>query len=245
MFKRIIHIVATLMIMLILSAGVNGLFGLGKTYAVDASKSQVYVQGATDYLTDEDTAFLTGLGEKLEELTSAQLSLLLIDNLNGQDIESYANEAFQELQLGDSELENGVLFLFALENEQIKIEVGKGLKNRLTDARVEEILFEYATPYFKFGEDYKIIKKTYAALYNEIGAEYNIDKSDMAKIPGENKALSLTKVLLIVAFPVLALIDIIFFRGHFFFLLINTFTSLSSISKKKEEQKDYREGGPA
>lgn len=227
MLKRRFQNVVLLMMMLLL---MSVFFNSDRVHALPELKGDIYVQDTVDILTDEDKALLAELGRKLENLTTAQLSVLIIDNLDEQNINSYTNDVFNSFKLG----ENGVLFVYSIEDEQIKIEIGNSLKDRLTDSKVKEILDEYARPYFKFGEDHKIITKTYAALYNEVGAEYGIDKSDMAKIPGENKPLSLIKILMIAFFPVLAIVDIVFFRGHFFFLLINTVTSLSSISKNDE-----------
>lgn len=56
-----------------------------------------------------------------------------IETLNGQDIETKANDLFRELGLGDSEKNNGLLLLIALNDRKFRLEVGYGLEGTIPD----------------------------------------------------------------------------------------------------------------
>ena len=84
--------------------------------------------------------------------TSNQIAVLLVKNLEGGDIDEYANRVFNAWKLGDQKKDNGVLFLVAMEEKQMRIEVGAGLEGVLTDLQSSRINRNNVAPYFRRGE---------------------------------------------------------------------------------------------
>ena len=89
--------------------------------------------------------------QDLERRTGAQVAVLTVDSLEGDPIEDYAVRVFQTWKLGRQGVNDGALFLVAKQERRMRIEVGYGLEDRLTDARSRQILDDIARPHFRDG----------------------------------------------------------------------------------------------
>jgi uncharacterized protein len=89
--------------------------------------------------------------EAFKKETTTEISVVTIQTLAGDDIESYANTLFREYGVGEKDKNNGVLFLVAVKDRQMRIEVGYGLEGALTDIETRDIQENIVKPYFKDG----------------------------------------------------------------------------------------------
>lgn len=105
----------------------------------------------TETLSEQDIASLEQASFHLEQETSAQLQIAIINSLESQKIEAFSNKLFNHWQLGQAEINNGVLLLVAKADRKIRIEVGSGLESVITDGIAGEIINNYITPDFKRG----------------------------------------------------------------------------------------------
>ena len=90
--------------------------------------------------------------EDLERRTGAQLAVLTVDSLDGDTIEDFANRVFVTWRLGRQQVNDGALLLVARQERRMRIEVGYGLEDKLTDARSRQILDDYVRPRFRDGD---------------------------------------------------------------------------------------------
>jgi len=88
----------------------------------------------------------------LEEKSGIQLVVATVASLQGNDIETYANELFRFWKLGEAKKNNGVLLLVAPKERKVRIEVGYGLEGTLTDALASTIISAAIVPHFKRGD---------------------------------------------------------------------------------------------
>lgn len=133
----------------------------------------IFVQDHADVLTPEQKSELITLGKNLEAGTTAQVVVMTIPSLEDETVETYALKAFREYGIGQQGENNGVLFLVAMKERKMRIEVGYGLEGALPDGKVGRVLDEYAYPYFEQDQYGQGIINTYKVLYNEVAAEYN------------------------------------------------------------------------
>ncbi len=108
-----------------------------------------------DYAGVLSTESKTALEEKLsqfEKSTSNEISVVMIKSLQGDTIENFANKLFQEWGIGKKDKDNGILFVAAIDDRQMRIEVGYGLEGSLTDAQSYWILQNVVKPAFKDGD---------------------------------------------------------------------------------------------
>ncbi len=107
-----------------------------------------------------DNAELLGAGtkEKLNALLKAheaetgnQIAVLTVNSLEGESVEEYAHTVFNAWKLGQKGKDNGVLVLVAPNERRMRIEVGYGLEDTLTDVAASRIIRNVMTPRFKEG----------------------------------------------------------------------------------------------
>ncbi|TCS83135.1 TPM domain-containing protein [Tepidibacillus fermentans] len=189
----------------------------------------IYVQDFAHVLTPDQKAELIDLGRRLDDATKAQIAVLTVDTTNGIPIEEYATTAFRTYQLGDKKLNNGVLFVIAMNDHKMRIEVGYGLEGAIPDGKAGRILDDFAVPYLKNNQPDLAVMGVYKALYNEVAKEYHLNSDQLVQnrppdTPAK-KSFSLSELVWALIIFVFILIDFIFFGGFF------TFTILSLVAR--------------
>lgn len=86
-----------------------------------------------------------------EAETTNQIAVLTVRSLEGESVESYAEQVFNTWKLGRKGKDNGVLVLVAPAERRMRIEVGYGLEGTLTDVAASRIIRDQMTPRFKAG----------------------------------------------------------------------------------------------
>jgi len=117
--------------------------------------------------------------KSLYDSKTAEFSIVTIDSLGGQDIESYALNLAQG-KLGDKEENNGLLLLVSVQDRKYRFEVGRGLEPILNDAKIGRIGRDYLAPNFKNEEYGKGIYEASLAvkttILGETDSTYYIDE---------------------------------------------------------------------
>ena len=93
-----------------------------------------------DVLSPATEAALTARLAAHEDSTSNQVVVLTVPSLDGEVLEPYATRVFRTWGLGQAAADNGVLLLVAVDDRQLRIEVGYGLEGDLTDALSGQII---------------------------------------------------------------------------------------------------------
>jgi uncharacterized protein len=110
---------------------------------------------------------------KVKRDTGNEIAVLTVKSLEDETIDGYSIKVTDKWKLGSKNKDNGVLFLIALDDRKMRIEVGQGLEGMLPDIEAGRIIREVQR-YFKKG-DYKsgiiigvsqIANKTGAKLTN-------------------------------------------------------------------------------
>lgn len=114
-------------------------------------KPEGYVRDLTRTLTLEQEASLELTSQELEKKTGAQVAVLVINSLGSEPIENAAVKTFESWGIGQKGKDNGILFLIALKDKKMRIEVGYGLEGVLPDGKTGALLDSYVVPYFKKG----------------------------------------------------------------------------------------------
>jgi uncharacterized protein len=111
-----------------------------------------WVHDDADLLSPEREAALERRLAEHERATGNQVVVETMLSLEGRPLEKVALEAATRLGIGQRGRDNGVLLLVALHDRALRIEVGYGLEERLTDARCGRILREEVAPRFRDGD---------------------------------------------------------------------------------------------
>lgn len=148
-------------------------------------KTEFYVNDYANVISEETEKHIIEQNVKLNAKTGAQIVVVTVTSLDGENIESYANGLFRSFGIGDKEKNNGVLILISTGDRKVRIEVGYGLEEVITDGKSGRILDNYMIPSLR-NDDYDTASlKGFDALFNEVVKFYNLDDLEV-EIEEEN-----------------------------------------------------------
>jgi len=84
-----------------------------------------------------------------EQKTGNQIAVLTVNSLEGDSLEQFSLRVARGWALGQKDVNNGVLFLIAKNDRKMRIEVGYGLEETLTDAIASFIIRQTVRPLFR------------------------------------------------------------------------------------------------
>ena len=121
-----------------------------KVYAANIPQptQEFYVNDFADVLTDEEEKQMLDKAVSLasEEL-GIQVVVTTITSLEGESIENYAHEMYNQYGIGKDDM--GVLILLSTEDRDTRIELGTAMEAYITDSKAGRLLDKYAIPHFK------------------------------------------------------------------------------------------------
>jgi uncharacterized protein len=108
----------------------------------------------------------------IDDSSSNQIAVVILSSLEGQPKEEYATKLFREWGIGNKKTNNGVLLLVAIQDRQIRIEVGYGLEGAIPDITALSIIDNDIKPAFKAGNYYEGLDKATDDLAKAAVGEY-------------------------------------------------------------------------
>jgi uncharacterized protein len=76
----------------------------------------------------------------VERATGAQMAVVTIDSLDGEDVADIANKLYHQWGIGKKPADEGVLILFSIKDKKDRAEIGYGLEPVITDADAGSIM---------------------------------------------------------------------------------------------------------
>lgn len=147
-----------------------------------------YINDYTNTIDKSTIKEIISIGKELEDKTSAQATIVIIDTTNGTPIEDYANKLFRSWGIGQKDKDNGFLILLALNDKAWRVEVGRGLEGVIPDALTNRVMQDIGKPYFINGDYSEGILNSYSVFSDLIASEYGVtlDKSLNITLPNES-----------------------------------------------------------
>lgn len=134
-----------------------------------------FVNDYANVFTEEEKVALESKLTQFEQASTNEISVVIINSLDGDSIENFAENLFEEWGIGKAEADNGVLLLVAKDDREMRIEVGYGLESSLTDLLSSRIIRETLTPNFKENDFYggitKAVDQIEKITYGEVPLE--------------------------------------------------------------------------
>ncbi|MDI6782317.1 MAG: TPM domain-containing protein [bacterium] len=115
---------------------------------------------------------ITELHQKAQ---GAEVSVVTVQSIEPLSVEEYAIGLFEKWGIGKKGTDNGVLFLIAIKERKLRIEVGYGLEGALPDGKCGEIRDRVILPYFKQGNLERGIYLGSLAIIQAIAREYQVE----------------------------------------------------------------------
>lgn len=165
-------------------------------FTINASSSETfpsptnykYINDYTNTIDKSTIKKIISIGKELEDKTSAQAIIVIIDTTNGTPIEDYANKLFRAWGIGEKNKDNGFLILLALDDKAWKVEVGRGLEGAVPDILTNRVMQDIAKPNFINGDYSEGLLNSYSVFSDYIASEYGVtlDKSLNVTLPNES-----------------------------------------------------------
>lgn len=97
-------------------------------------------------LLDAEEDDLDYLCLRIDELSSAEVAILVVNTTSPMAIEEFGFRTFEANAIGEAGKDNGLLILLAVDEGAWRIEVGYGLESVLTDAKVAQYARTWLEP---------------------------------------------------------------------------------------------------
>jgi len=114
--------------------------GLPAQQAPDLSHPSDYVTDNAHVLSPDAIAGIDSLCSQLDHSkANAQIAVVTIDTIDGDDVASYATDLFHKMGIGKKGSDRGILVFLAVKDHKRQIVTGYGLEGILPDAKVGDI----------------------------------------------------------------------------------------------------------
>lgn len=143
-------------------------------------------------------ARLTQMLAAHEQATGEQVVVVTLPNLQGRSIEEFGIELGRRWGIGQKGKDNGALLIVARDERRIRIEVGYGLEERLTDLQSALIINRIMVPAFRQGDFARGISEGAAAIIRVLGGDPLQEPRQVAGDAPEEPSPLLFIILLII-----------------------------------------------
>ncbi len=89
---------------------------------------------------------------KVKLSRGTEIAVLIVNSLEGNSVEGYAQEVVRKWKIGEEKKDNGILLLIAVQDRAIRIEVGRGLEGSIPDIIAGKIVRDEMIPHFRDGD---------------------------------------------------------------------------------------------
>lgn len=119
---------------------------LTPVFAQVPNYSDKYINDYADVLSTSQRLEMRNLFYSIDQTTTAEMTLLTVETVAPLDMFSYAQEVFDTWGIGKADKDNGLLILYAKDENKIWVSVGYGLEGILPDSKIGRILDETFVP---------------------------------------------------------------------------------------------------
>ncbi|MFJ7699097.1 TPM domain-containing protein [Lysinibacillus fusiformis] len=145
--------------------------------AMPSPMKNTYIHDFANVLSLDVKQELNHYSEQLDKGTGAEIMVVTVDSLHGQEAKMYATKMIRSWGIGDKEKNNGVLILATFGQGEgqndVVIAVGQGLEGPLPDGKLGRILDNSFYPFASEGENDQAFLATYAEVFRAVAEEYN------------------------------------------------------------------------
>lgn len=117
------------------------------------------------------TTALKHILDEHEHQTGDQIVVVTVDSLRGNTIEDFGYQLGRHWGVGEKGKNSGALLIVVPKEHRVRIEVGYGLEDRLTDAQGSVIINQLITPKFKQGQFGQGITAGVKAMIQVLGGQ--------------------------------------------------------------------------
>ncbi len=121
-----------------------------------------------------------------DRTTGNEIAIAIFPNLGGQPIDDFTVRLEEAWKVGKRGKDNGVLLVVAIQERQVRIEVGYGLEQKITDADAGSIIRNVIAPAFRAGQYGQGLDAAVGQIMRLIGAPSpaSAENAPASRVPG-------------------------------------------------------------
>ncbi len=179
-----------------------------------------YVSDFAHVLTPATILRVDALCKQLDDEAHAQIAVVTVRNLDGDDAADFATRLFERYKIGAKGTDRGVLILLAIDDHKWFINTGYGVEGILPDGKTGDI-GRSMVQYLRAGDYDGAVLKGVSDVATVIAddAKVTLDPNELAPAaaPAEQESLGTIKLVFIIIFIILFLLFRVFrfFGGMF------------------------------
>lgn len=120
-----------------------------QAFAIDNLHFKGFIADEANILSEETKQDLNMTLWDLQKKSGADIAVVTLPSLNGRTVEDVAIDIGRSYKIGSKSKNNGVVFLTALSDRKMRIEIGTGLENRIRISELNEIRDKDILPYYR------------------------------------------------------------------------------------------------
>ena len=152
--------------------------------AQELPSPQGSVNDFADVIPADDEATMRGIITAVREQTGAEIAVVTVDSMAPYaTIEDFGIALAERWGVGSDADDSGVILMVALEEREVRIEVGYGLEGALPDGRAGGILDDYVLPDLRNNDFGPGLVNGVAALAEVIADEYGVTLTGVQSEP--------------------------------------------------------------
>jgi uncharacterized protein len=146
-------------------------------FAQDAlpEKPDSWVNDYANVLSDTEKQHLDNMLSGLEKRSSNQIFIAMFSKMpENYYLEDFAVKLYDKWKPGLAEQDNGILIVIFIDDRKMRIEVGYGLEDVVTDAQAGAVIRNNIGPHFRSGDYYAGLKSALDVLVPAAEGKYQI-----------------------------------------------------------------------
>jgi uncharacterized protein len=157
------------------------LTGTGETaHAQELPEPRGFVNDFADVIPADDEAAMQGIIEAVQRETGAEIAVVTVESMAPYPtIEDFGIALAEEWGVGPEDTDAGVILMVAVEEREVRIEVGYGLEGAIPDGRAGAILDDFVIPYLAQNNYGEGLRNGVAALAQVTANEYGVEISNI------------------------------------------------------------------
>jgi uncharacterized protein len=136
------------------------------------------VNDYADMFSEETEKAIEAKITEIEKTDSTQIVVLSVNSLEGYPIEEFSIKTAEKWKIGQKGKDNGVILIFSKIDRKMRIEVGYGLEDKLTDLTSGRIIDNEITPMFKAGKYDESLSRGIDSIISAVKGTYIADNSN-------------------------------------------------------------------
>ncbi|MBP8081736.1 MAG: TPM domain-containing protein [Spirochaetes bacterium] len=136
------------------------------------------VNDYADMFSEETEKAIEAKITEIEKTDSTQIVVLSVNSLEGYPIEEFSIKTAEKWKIGQKGKDNGVILIFSKIDRKMRIEVGYGLEDKLTDLTSGRIIDNEITPMFKAGKYDEGLSRGIDSIISAVKGTYIADNSN-------------------------------------------------------------------